>query len=65
MIDQSPHQLAKARKKEGLKGVTILEVRPTPPPPPLAAPRLTVPCPGRRGGPPFRDGQQGPVCVCR
>jgi len=25
MIDQSPHQLAKARKKDGLKGVTILQ----------------------------------------
>lgn len=25
MIDQSPHQLAKARKKEDLKDVTILE----------------------------------------
>jgi hypothetical protein len=31
MIDQSPHQLAKARKKEGLKGVTILEVSSMPP----------------------------------
>jgi len=27
LMDQSPHQLAKARAKPGLKGVTILEVR--------------------------------------
>lgn len=27
LIDQSPHQLAKARKKADLQGVTILEVR--------------------------------------
>lgn len=27
LIDQSPHQLAKARAKPALKGVTILEVR--------------------------------------
>jgi MPBQ/MSBQ methyltransferase len=26
LIDQSPHQLAKARKKADLQGVTILEV---------------------------------------
>jgi hypothetical protein len=28
LIDQSPHQLEKARQKPGLKGVTIMEVRP-------------------------------------
>ena len=27
LIDQSPHQLAKARRKPDLQGVTILEVR--------------------------------------
>lgn len=27
LIDQSPHQLEKARQKAGLKGVTIMEVR--------------------------------------
>jgi hypothetical protein len=27
MIDQSPHQLAKAKKKPQLQGVTILQVR--------------------------------------
>lgn len=28
LMDQSPHQLAKAKKKPDLKGVTIVEVRP-------------------------------------
>jgi len=27
LLDQSPHQLEKARKKPDLQGVTILEVR--------------------------------------
>lgn len=27
LLDQSPHQLSKARKKADLQGVTILEVR--------------------------------------
>ena len=29
LIDQSPHQLAKARRKADLQGVTIMEVRPS------------------------------------
>jgi len=33
LIDQSPHQLAKAKAKPALKDVTILEVTPPPPNP--------------------------------
>jgi trans-aconitate methyltransferase len=52
LLDQSPHQLAKARRKADLQGVTILEVCEKHHGTPLFwhAAHAAAPCPPRRHG---------------